>query len=283
MRWTLATLLGSALVAHQALADLSFTVEATRKGVRIPQSEIKLVPFEFGRSRIGHGHGTPPPGPPGRSSSKMRRANPSATSANWCGSVNTTPSNNPIKVVHGAFQHPTCSPRAGVTTFPQAAANWVGIDGDSWTSALLQSGTVCKISSNGAIVHEVWWQWVPSAAFTISSMPVQPDDWFDITINTTSTTAAQVTIINLSQGHSYTLSITNGPTLARVNADWVVERPYYGSGLVSFPSFTDVWFDEAWATRTTGSLGILGAKQFQIPGLCASQEWDDTHEVSWSL
>jgi hypothetical protein len=32
-----------------------------------------------------------------------------------------------------------------VTTYPQAAANWVGIDGDSYTSALLQSGTVCKV------------------------------------------------------------------------------------------------------------------------------------------
>ncbi len=91
------------------------------------------------------------------------------------------------------------------------------------------------------------------------------------------------TIVNLSQGHSYTITITNGPVLARVNADWVVERPYYGGTLVSFPTFTDVWFDEAWATRTSGSMGILGAKQFQIQGLCASQEWDDTHQVSWSV
>lgn len=151
MRWTLATLLGSALVAHQALAELAFTVEATRKGVRIPQSEIKMVPFEFGRSRIGHGGIGPPPRPPPGRSSKMRRANPTATSANWCGSVNTTPSTNTIKVIHGAFQHPSCSPRPGVTTFPQAAASWVGIDGDSW-STLLQSGTVCKVSSDGPFI-----------------------------------------------------------------------------------------------------------------------------------
>ncbi len=150
MRWTLATLLGSALVAHHALAaDLSFTVEATRKGVRIPQSEIKMVPFEFGRSRIGHG-GTPPPRPPGKSS-KARRANPQAPSANWCGSVNTTPSTNPINVIHGAFQHPSCTARAGVTSFPQAAANWVGIDGDSW-SAVLQSGTVCKVCDHHPLI-----------------------------------------------------------------------------------------------------------------------------------
>lgn len=80
------------------------------------------------------------------------------------------------------------------------------------------------------------------------------------------------------------MSISSGPTLARVNADWVVERPYFGSTLASFPSFTDVWFDDAWATQVSGSsLGITGAKQYQIPGLCASQEWGNSQEVSWSL
>lgn len=140
MRWTLAALLGSALVAHQALAaDLTFTVKATRKGVPVPKSEIKLEPFEFGRSRMGHA--TQVEG----SNRRLRRANPTANSANWCGSVNTTPSTNQIKVIHGTFQHPTCTKRTGVTTYPQAAANWVGIDGDSWTSSLLQAGTVCKV------------------------------------------------------------------------------------------------------------------------------------------
>ncbi|KAK3294926.1 concanavalin A-like lectin/glucanase domain-containing protein [Chaetomium fimeti] len=278
MRWTLAALFGSALLANQARAELTFTIEGTRNGVPIPQSDIKLEPFEFGRTRMGHSN--PPKG-----HRKLRRANPTADSANWCGSVNTTPSTNQIQTIHGTFQHPTCSQRAGVTTYPQAAANWVGIDGDSWTSALLQSGTVCKIdNSTGIVKNEAWWQWVPSAAYTIASMPVSPDDWFEITIETTSATAGKITLTNLSQGHTFTMQVKDGPALARVNADWVVERPYYGSTLAGFASFTDVWFDEAWATRAgTGTLGILGAKQYQIPGLCNSQEFDDSHEVSWSI
>ena len=147
MRWTLAALLGSALVAHQALAELSFTVTATRKGVPVPKSEIKLEPFEFGRSRIGHATQV---GSPNR---RTRRSNTQANSANWCGSVNTTPSTNQIKVIHAAFQHPACTKRTGVNTYPQAAANWIGIDGDSYTSALLQSGTVCKVCRGGRHVY----------------------------------------------------------------------------------------------------------------------------------
>jgi len=276
MRWTLAALLGPALVAHQALAELTFTVKATRNGVPIPQSEIKLEPFEFGRTHMGHAT-------PAQVHRKTRRTNAQANSNNWCGSVNTTPSTNQIKVAHGSFQHPTCTIRSGAT-YPQAAANWVGIDGDSYTSALLQAGTVCKISSSsGVVTNQAWWQWVPSAAFTITTMPVAADDWFEVTLNTTSTTAAEITLSNLSQGQTYSINIQSGPTLARVNADWVVERPYFGSTLAGFPTFTDVWFDDAYATLASGSLGILGAKQYQIPNLCASQEWGNTQEVSWSL
>ncbi|KAK4133749.1 concanavalin A-like lectin/glucanase [Trichocladium antarcticum] len=284
MRWTFAALLGSALVARHALAELTFTVSATRNGVPIPQSEIKLVPFESGHSRMGPDRATPVP--PHR---KTRRANPTAVSANWCGSVNKAPSGKQIKLIHGVFQHPTCTVRSGVTTYPQAAAAWAGIDGDTWTSALLQSGTVCKVdNSSGIVRHEAWWQWVPSSSYTIASMPVSPNDWFEVTLNTSSTTAAEITITNLSQGYAYTITVTGGPTLARQDADWVVERPYYGATLAGFASFTDVWFEQAYADLIGGSggapkVGILGAKQYQITGSCASAEWDDEHQVSWSL
>jgi hypothetical protein len=141
MKWIHAVVFGSALLATCGLAELTFTVEATRDGVPIPQSEIKIEPFEFGRSRNNRG----PPSPPPRGHQKVRRANAKVNSANWCGSVNYTPSSNQIKSVHGVFQHPQCSKRNGVNTYPQAAAPWVGIDGETWTSALLQSGTVCKV------------------------------------------------------------------------------------------------------------------------------------------
>ncbi|KAK3303125.1 concanavalin A-like lectin/glucanase domain-containing protein [Chaetomium strumarium] len=277
MRFTLAALLGSALVARQALAELTFTVAATKDGVPIPQSEIKLEPMEFGTGRVGHAT-------PAQGHRRFRRANAAATSANWCGAVNTASSSNQIKVVHASFQHPSCSTRTGAT-YPQAAAAWAGIDGDSHTSALLQAGTVCKIdNSTGIVRHEAWWQWVPEAANTVTSLPVAPHDYIEITINTNSTTAAEITLTNVSKGYTYTVSIRDGPALARVDADWVVERPYYGATLAGFPTFTDVWFDEAYATRVSGAnLGVLGSKQYQIPNLCASIEDGDAAQVSWSL
>jgi len=88
--------------------------------------------------------------------------------------------------------------------------------------------------------------------------------------------------MNLHTGVNYNVILTNGPTLARVNANWVVERPYYGSTLVTMPAFSDVWFTYASASLTpSGSLGILGAKQYQIPGFCGSEEYDNTAQVSY--
>ncbi|KAK0615579.1 concanavalin A-like lectin/glucanase domain-containing protein [Bombardia bombarda] len=280
MKFLHATLLLSALVAQPVLAEFSFTDSATLNGVPIPKSEIKLEPFEPIPRRINHNASAPAASSAHR---KVRRANTAAYSSNWCGSVSHTTSTNQIKLIHAYFQHPSCTKRTGVTMYPQAAAAWAGIDGDSWTSALLQSGTVCKIdNSTGVVRNEAWWQWVPSGAFTISSMPVAANDWFEVLINTTSTTAAKITLTNISQGYAYTVTVTGGATLARVDADWILERPYYGSSLAGFAQFTDVWFQEAYATLSNGaSLGILGAKQYQISGTCASAEYDNADLAAW--
>lgn len=142
---TAMSLLG--VLSQPILAQFTFTSTVEHNGITVPQSETDLKPFEPGtlgriRSRTdddsGHRIGT-------TTLRRVKRTNPTANSNNWCGSVQTTTSINQIKLIHGTFQHPTCTQRPGVTQYPQAAAAWIGIDGDSWTSALLQAGTVCKV------------------------------------------------------------------------------------------------------------------------------------------
>ncbi|KAK5651378.1 hypothetical protein OQA88_12535 [Cercophora sp. LCS_1] len=284
MRLLNCALLITALAAQQALGQLKIKVEATYKGKPIPESEIKMVPIEAKSNPSSTTRLTPLKAAEAESAVK-KRANPTSSSANWCGSVNRATNANQIKLIHSYFNHPTCTKRTGVTTYPQAVAAWAGIDGDSWTSALLQAGTVCKIdNSTGIVRNEAWWQWLPSAAYTITSLPVAAEDWFEVTINTTSSTAAKITLANISQSYVYTITLSGGQALGRIDADWVVERPRYGSGFAGFASFSDVWFQDAYATRvSSGSLGILGATQFQITSLCASSEYDNANEVSWSL
>ncbi|KAK3332332.1 concanavalin A-like lectin/glucanase domain-containing protein [Cercophora scortea] len=283
-----ALLLSAALMAQQVQAKLTWTVKGTQNGVPIPPSEIILKPFE-----AAYGHNFGPSGPTTAAAAAsvgrvarnrmVKRANPIATSANWCGSVRNATTSNRIKLIHGYFQHPTCTKRAGVTTYPQAAASWIGIDGDSSTT-LLQMGTVCKIdNSTGIVRNEAWWQWVPDAAMTLASMPVHAGDWFQVTINTTSATSAVISLTNVNTLTAITINLSAGTSLARIDADWIVERPAYGSGLAGFASFTETWFQEAYATLANGaSLGILGAKQYQITGGCSSAEYDNADLSAWS-
>jgi hypothetical protein len=167
-----AALLLSACLAGQAAAQFTFKVEATFKGKPIPQSEIKLERIDTKKNAPSTVKLLPEKNKAEADPIVRKRANPTASSANWCGSVNHATNANQIKLIHTYFQHPTCTKRTGVTQYPQAVAAWAGIDGDTWASALLQSGTVCKIdNSTGIVRNEAWWQWLPNGAYTISSLP----------------------------------------------------------------------------------------------------------------
>lgn len=80
------------------------------------------------------------------------------------------------------------------------------------------------------------------------------------------------------------MAITSGPTLSRVDAEWIVERPTYGGSLAGFANFGDLWFDNAYGKTVGGAnMGILGAKQYQISSLCSSLEYDDITTEAWAL
>jgi hypothetical protein len=146
MKYFQAALLSALALSQAVLAEFSYAIEATHNGVPIPQDQIKLEAHEPTTDILNRTWAPSPPSskPPSRTG---KRSNPVSISANWCGAVKHTNSSNQIKIVHGYFQHPTCSLRSGVTSYPQYAAPWVGIDGDTWTSAILQSGTVCTVCS----------------------------------------------------------------------------------------------------------------------------------------
>lgn len=138
--------------------EFTFTVEATFKGKKIPQNEIKLAKIPPGKeANPGKKLGLQKKQDRELGSGLTARGttkNPTSGSANWCGSVKHTTTTKQIKLIHAYFQHPTCTKRAG-QTYPQATAQWAGIDGDTWSGALLQSGTVCKIDNSTGVVRYV--------------------------------------------------------------------------------------------------------------------------------
>ena len=134
-----------ALVAGFAFAELTYTVTATKDGVTLPESHISFEQFEPSLYRLNTTSADPAK-PRDRGRRVKRVPNSIYYSSNWCGAVQHSAQTNKITSVHAYFQVPTLSPRPGVTSFPQYTATWVGIDGATSGSALLQSGitsTVC--------------------------------------------------------------------------------------------------------------------------------------------
>lgn len=143
MRYLQAVLVLLALGARLALSELTYTVTATKDGKPIQDSDIVFEPVAPSLRRLT----TLSSEPTKRNamSRRVRRTNPTYYSSNWCGAVQHSASTNQITSVQAYFQVPTLSQRSGDTSFPQYVSTWVGIDGATWTTALLQSGITSEV------------------------------------------------------------------------------------------------------------------------------------------
>ncbi len=108
--------------------------------------------------------------------------------------------------------------------------------------------------------------------------------WYSITLTHANIDPLSSTINNLSQDYSYTINLSGGTALARVDAEWVVEDPAGGSGLEPFASFTDIWFEEVYAqTNVSTTLGVDASTMYSInSNTCVSVEYDNGDFYAYS-
>ncbi|KAB5566137.1 concanavalin A-like lectin/glucanase domain-containing protein [Coniochaeta sp. 2T2.1] len=267
-----------ALLARVTLAELTYTVTATKDGKPIPASDIVFEKVEPSLHRLDTTLDGPKP--KDRGSRRVKRTpNSIYYSNNWCGAVQHSPSTNAIKDVHTYFQVPTLTQRPGVTAFPQYVATWVGIDGATWQSSLLQSGITSQLSSTGVQTDWAWLEWIPDAAYNIPSFPVSAGDWIEITVSAPTSTTGVISIANLDQDVSYMIPINNGTALARVDADWIVEDPATAGGLVPLARFSDVWFQDCSVSTANGTIkAVDAAVMYYLSGSkCTSTQYDSTN------
>ncbi|OIW24719.1 concanavalin A-like lectin/glucanase [Coniochaeta ligniaria NRRL 30616] len=265
-----------ALMARLALSELTYTVTATKNGTPVQDSDIVLERVEPSLHRLN----TTLTGPAklkdrGR---RAKRTNPTYYSSNWCGAVQHSVSTNKITSVHAYFQVPTLSQRPGVTSFPQYVATWVGIDGATWGSALLQSGVTSQLSSTGVQTNWAWLEWIPDAAYNIPSFPVATGDWIEVTVSASSSTAGSISISNLDQSTNYLIPLTNGTPLGRVDADWIVEDPATSGGPAPLARFSDTWFEDCTVSTANGTSKYVDAATmyFLSGSKCTSTQYDSS-------
>jgi len=181
-------------------------------------------------------------------------------STNWSGAVISS-SAGTFTEAYGTFTVPTPSAGSGSSRSYSASA-WVGIDGDTCSSAILQSGVDFTYKS-GAVSFDSWYEWYPDNAYDFTSFAVSAGDEIKVSIVSTSTKAGTVTLNNLTTGKSASKTLSapsTSATLCQKDAEWIVEDYESGSSLVSLADFGTVTFTGC----STNGAGLNSASVIDI-------------------
>ncbi|KAE9396567.1 hypothetical protein BT96DRAFT_958149 [Gymnopus androsaceus JB14] len=184
-------------------------------------------------------------------------------SENWAGAV-LVASTATYKAVTGTFTVPT--PKSTGGSSEQCASAWVGIDGDTCETAILQTGVDFCVEGT-EVSFDGWYEFFPADSddFDIS---FSAGDSVTLTATVSSTTSGTLKIVNNSKGTSVSKAVTSTAKLCETNAEWIVEDFEECDGndcsLVPFADFGTVEFTGAEATTSSGTVTAAGATIIDI-------------------
>lgn len=180
-------------------------------------------------------------------------------SANWAGAVLI---GNGFDFVTGEATVPVPKPaRGGDDRTNYCASAWVGIDGDTCNTAILQTG-IDMCVQGGVVSSSAWFEWFPDYSHDFD-IKISTGDVVKMTVEANSTNSGTAIIQNLSTGISinHQFPVTLGARLCETNAEWIVEDFSINTGLAPFANFGTVSFLNAVASaggnRSSPSGGVV--------------------------
>lgn len=177
-------------------------------------------------------------------------------SDNWAGAVLV---GSGFSSVTGSIVVPTPKETSGGYGTQYAAAAWVGIDGYTCSSAILQTGVDFTIQ-DGQVGFDAWYEWYPDYSYTFEGFSLSAGDTIQMTVTATSTSSGKAVLENLSTGQSTSHSFNSeSATLCGTNAEWIVEDFSDGNSLVPFADFTTVEFTGATAETDGTTVDTSGS------------------------
>jgi len=208
---------------------------------------------ERNRKRAAGRHGNPIIRVDGPADSATNKSNVEY-SENWAGAVLV---GTGYTSVTGTFTAPT-------PTTDGSGSAWVGIDGDTCDTAILQTGIDWTLSG-GSVTYDAWYEWYPDYAYDFSGISIAAGDTIKVTVTASSDTGGTAVVENVSSGTTvtHTFSGESSDPLCEYNAEWIVEDFESGDSLVSFADFGTVTFTSASAVKS-GTVGVTGATIIDI-------------------
>jgi len=182
-------------------------------------------------------------------------------SSNWAGAVLV---GTGYTAVTGTFTVPTPKePSGGSSGTQYCASAWVGLDGDTCGTAILQTGLDFCIQG-GSVSFDAWYEWYPDYAYDFSGITFSAGDSVTVTVTASSKTGGTATIKNNTKNKSVSHTFSGQPSLCEYNAEWIVEDFEEGSGMVPFANFGTVEFTGASATHSGSSVSPSGSDILDI-------------------
>ncbi|KAK8016679.1 aspergillopepsin-2 [Apiospora rasikravindrae] len=182
-------------------------------------------------------------------------------SSNWAGAVLI---GNGYTSVTGTIVVPTPKAGAGTGGRASSASAWVGIDGDTCSTSILQTG-IDFTYTNGQVSYDAWYEWFPDYAYNFNGISIKAGDTVTMTVTASSKTGGTAVIQNESTGQTATHTFAaQSAALCETNAEWIVEDFESGGSLVPFANFGTVTFTGASARSGGGTVGVNGATIIDI-------------------
>lgn len=172
-------------------------------------------------------------------------------STNWSGAV----------LVGTGYTSVTASFVVPTPSTAGSGSAWVGIDGDTCGTAILQTG-IDWTKSGSSVTYDAWYEWYPDYAYDFSGITLAAGNTIKVTVTATSKTAGTAVIQNVSTGKSVTHSFSGEASegsLCEYNAEWIVEDFESGGSQVAFADFGTVTFTGASAIKSGTTVGVTGA------------------------
>ncbi|TVY92248.1 Aspergillopepsin [Lachnellula willkommii] len=172
-------------------------------------------------------------------------------STNWAGAV----------LVGTGYTAVTAEFKAPTPTTEGSGASWVGIDGDTCSTAILQTG-IDWTYSGGSVTYDAWYEWYPDYSYDFSDLTISAGDTIKATVKASSKTSGTATVENVSTGESQTHSFSGEGSegdLCEENAEWIVEAYEEDGSQVTLADFGTETFSSASATQDGSSVGPDGS------------------------
>jgi hypothetical protein len=222
----------------------SAPVAPTRPNPSAPSQVIPGFPSPF-ITIPGPGTTQPSPGTTSPTSPQPRVTPSQDTSHNWSGYATT---DGKFTAVSGTWTVPQVNSNGA----SGVGATWVGIGGVT-SHDLIQAGTEETDMGSGRVQYSAWVETLPQASRPVR-FSVHPGDSVTVSINEQSTNNWQISFNNNTTGQTYQTSMRY--TSSHSSAEWVVEAPSSGNGILPLDNFGTVSFSGASATENGQSANL---------------------------